>query len=334
MSGHKIICYFCEDSLEEVIDFPKCFKCKKTFHAEHCNIKSLSNWKKLGKKRKSWKCAFCNCKMCVDKDSLIEQLQGDLSDALQEIEALKLEINNIKASSLDQKPKTQEVSYSPEITTSNRFSLLDPENNHNEEPQANPGNHSPEINEKPNPNQRQKSKRKRRVILAADSHGRDCALILQEQLGEDFEVFVHTQPGAPFNAVMEKGTHLAEKNTEEDFLVILAGTNNIDHTGRVPDLNIQKLEEVAVSSNVILSHVPARFDQYNLNHCISSLNAKLDRLAKRSSIETVSLKTTDRSLYTRHGLHFNKLGKVFVCKQFSDKIKNTISSKIIDFLGN
>ena len=74
-----------------------------------------------------------------------------------------------------------------------------------------------------------KSTRKRRLLLLSDSDGRGMSSKLQDRLGDHFEVTGLVKPGAPAHEVKKSVNNLAANFTNEDCVLIIGGTNDMQN---------------------------------------------------------------------------------------------------------
>lgn len=167
--------------------------------------------------------------------------------------------------------------------------------------------------------------RRRRLVIASDSHGRGLSWHLQNRL-QDYDVMVSSFPGAPFDYVARKLEKLTTDFNHDDVAVIMAGTNDItsgNDSRFTKHFNFKPLKSLASRTTVKVLNIPFRFDKPEFNfpiHCINSTMQKFCVNTKHMSfIQTLHL---NRICYTRHGLHFNKKGK----RALADIIHNAVTS--------
>lgn len=179
-----------------------------------------------------------------------------------------------------------------------------------------------------------KEKRKKhRILLLADSHGRGCSSLLQDELGEECTVQSVFKPNAKLNAVVENCKILTDGFTESDCVVIVGGTNDIKSDIQISD---QKVAEIASSldTNVLFPNIPLRFDEPWLNTKIAKINKarhfSMSKLAltKNNIILMDNDMKFSRKDYTRHGLHLNKTGKRKYCKMIAQTIRNNLRTRL------
>jgi len=76
-------------------------------------------------------------------------------------------------------------------------------------------------------NQNRKPKKKTRVLFLADSNGRFCSEKIREGLGGDYDVCTIFKPGAKINQVIESVEQLTKYFTQDDVVVLHAGSNDL-----------------------------------------------------------------------------------------------------------
>lgn len=120
------------------------------------------------------------------------------------------------------------------------------------------------------------------------------------------------RPGAQFDKVTEEQQQLTKNLTLKDYLLVIGGTNNIEHTGtrRLLD-GIQKVIMDAKHTNLILPTVPMRHDNPKFDLKISRINAEIEKMAeKHPKLQLLPVHLFPRHSFTRHGLHLNRHGKL------------------------
>lgn len=177
------------------------------------------------------------------------------------------------------------------------------------------------------------SKKKRRVTILADSHGKLLSNYMND-LREEFEVLVCSKPGAKLKHVIQDGLGLVKDFTENDCVIILAGTNDLhrDEPFQLTlDQGMRCLTEVDLRTNVLVCGVPYRHDYPVLNDNICYANSYLSR-AVEGYTGSLSIHYKDinkflgRSHFTRHGLHLGRRGKRI--------LGNHLAGYVRDFVGD
>ena len=84
-------------------------------------------------------------------------------------------------------------------------------------------------------------------------------------------------------------------------------------------------------SNILLMSIPFRYDlpnSHEVNKEISALNNKLEKLVRVLPHARFIYLNNDRNLYTKRGLHHNKLGKILISFQLAEYILTTFALNI------
>lgn len=192
---------------------------------------------------------------------------------------------------------------------------------------------------------REKNNRKKKVMIVADSYGRYCAPLLQDELGDQFEVSSVFKPNATFNDVTKNLDKMTKSIASGGYVVVLAGSNDIRSVNSVlpslNSLNNELIERVTQNNkNIIIPSIPYRFDKPKLNKVIKQINtARSEKLSKiavnNKNVVFINEQCGfNRKDHTRHGLHHNRQGKIKLCKLLArtivghniDSISNTKSS--------
>lgn len=178
----------------------------------------------------------------------------------------------------------------------------------------------------PSPGTRLSSKDNKtaRLALLSDSHGRNLHSLLDSKLEHSFSVFASVKPNGTFKNVIEGSVGIKESFTNEDAVIVLAGTNNVPD--RCGDLK-QSLEEVLSSfkdTRVIVGSIPYRHDMSSFNSSIFKINRDfLEVIGPCNHAQFVSFDHLHRSLFTRHGLHLNIKGKRKVAEMLAEAVKTS-----------
>lgn len=170
-----------------------------------------------------------------------------------------------------------------------------------------------------------------KIILVGHSHIKGFASSLRSMLNSDYKLFSLVKPGSNSNVLKELAKEMVKQLSEDDFLVISSGTHdlNLDNFA-ITFQNIRNYLMRINHFNIILLSVPFRYDLRNypaVNMKISLLNKKLQKLI-RVLPHTNSLDpNNDRKLFTKHGLHCNKLGIYLVTSQVACHILATFQHR-------
>jgi hypothetical protein len=118
------------------------------------------------------------------------------------------------------------------------------------------------------------------------------------------------------------------KLTKSDTIVMIGGSNDVDKNVHANNLtSIRNFIEASQNTNVILSEVPVRYDigaRPHISEQIWSFNKKLYKVTKSFSHVKMIKFTTNREVFTKHGLHLNNKGKEIFAKEI---LKNLSTSQ-------
>ncbi len=217
----------------------------------------------------------------------------------------------------------------PPITTQNRFSVLD---YYNEFPCLPNPHHPRPSSTRPFTNQRkQASKRKvtntrrvaqtgspenkdiptepiKKVLILADSHGRQISSLLSEKLPTNFSAMCVFKPNGRFADVSsELDTH-TKTLTKRDTVIIIGGQNDINLGGHfTPEEHVDK--RPAQNTNIVVSTLPFWYNKPTVCKEISHANNQLKLHLRDTHVKLFELNFLSEKHFTRHGLHLNLVGK-------------------------
>ena len=136
---------------------------------------------------------------------------------------------------------------------------------------------------------------------------------------KEYYLFSLVQPGSNSNILKESVKETVEQLSMNDFLVISSGINDFDSDNFTSAFqNIRNYLMSITNTNILLLNIPYRFDLPNyltVNKKILMLNKKLQKLVRLLPHTKFLNSNNDRHLFTRHGLHRNKLGKRLITSQ-------------------
>jgi hypothetical protein len=169
-----------------------------------------------------------------------------------------------------------------------------------------------------------------KVVMIGDSFLRQIRENVDLSLSSKYSTYSIVKPGCELDSLLESANRTAEVLTQKDIIVICGGSN--DHNSNKAKSVIHGIREFIEKhnhTNIILANVPIRYDlSYHslINKRIRSYNTELLELTSEFTSEQgqVALIEIDfkRKYHTRHGLHFNKHGKLL----FSNKIAQIINT--------
>ncbi|KAG8316951.1 hypothetical protein J6590_037296 [Homalodisca vitripennis] len=157
----------------------------------------------------------------------------------------------------------------------------------------------------------------------ADSHGKNLSDLIHQQATVNVCSFVRS--GTNFNKVIEEVQQLTTDLTKNDYLLVIAGTNNVESTSvnRLME-DVHSLIRDSSHTNLILATLPMRHDKPKLDLKISVINSKLEKEAKTDKFQILPLHILPRHYYTTHGMHYNKKGKVKIAEMIVKMLSKNI----------
>lgn len=186
-----------------------------------------------------------------------------------------------------------------------------------------------------------KPKGKKKVLLLSCSQGRMCSNLLQERLGDNFEVSSIVKPNAQLKDVVCDADKLVKNFNENDCLIVLGGSNDMDgnYQKTIPE-GLNKVLSLSKKTNVILNSVPTRFDRFDLRDHVRNANriirSQVNRFPDKKPANirvNSSMERLSRECYTRQGLHLNLKGKSELCTGLSSLVLSCVGNSS-NFLVN
>jgi len=171
-----------------------------------------------------------------------------------------------------------------------------------------------------------------RVVVTGDSHIKGFENLLRSMFNREYYFFSLVQPGSNSNILKESVKETVKQLSMNDFLVISSGTKDFDSDNCASTFqNIRNYLMSTTNTNILLLNIPYRFDLPNhsaVNKKIFILNKKLQKLVRILPHTKFLDSNNDRLLFTRHGLHRNKLGKHLVTSQIVCHILATFQHRV------
>jgi hypothetical protein len=164
-------------------------------------------------------------------------------------------------------------------------------------------------------------------VLSGDSHIKGFATALQSVMTSEYQLFSVVKPGSNSNTIGESITETVEQLSKDDVLVISSGSNDYELDNfKLTFRHIKEYLSPLTHTNVLLLGIHFRYDLQNsttINSKILKINKKLFKLVRISPNTSFLDSNNDSKLFTRHGLHRNKLGKNLIVTQISNHIFST-----------
>lgn len=279
------------------------------------------------------------------KNAIISILQNDCDELKSKIagKGLHFDKRNLTQSNSEfQIPKTVSkttiMSNEVAIPISNRFTLLANETDVSLSPPSTgqkictvaqvhrtdiPAPSVPTITKTEGPKHKNKSK----VIILSDSQGKNIYQHFSD-ISRTHDLFVLSKPGAKLKHIIEAGKPFIKQLSKGDAVVLLAGSNDINHLDPgvlTVTKGLQALLSFDTDTNIIVHSIPYRYDDPSLNNNIYYANLTISKLvkdytgSKKLFYGDVNSMLT-RSHFTRHGLHYNKMGKKLLARKVCGKL--------------
>ncbi|KAG8278937.1 hypothetical protein J6590_007945 [Homalodisca vitripennis] len=164
----------------------------------------------------------------------------------------------------------------------------------------------------------------KRMLLLADSHGRDLAWNLNKHV-KKYEAYGFIKPGGRAAQVLNQHNIEGEKLNSDDILVISCGTNDVarNEGNTMIDIVSNRLKNYK-KSKVVLIDLPNRYDLASWS-CVNAetrrVNIELKILCDGlENVTLVEASKADRQLHTRHGMHFNNKGKQWLVQKICEAV--------------
>jgi hypothetical protein len=192
---------------------------------------------------------------------------------------------------------------------------------------------------------RGKEAMKCRIKILADSHGRgirqelekletnaDYSVQMVDVSTKRFSVESTIKPNANTHNIIKDVKSMTQDLNKSDFIFVMAGTNDLGINTDVDKMMVDLESSLKdhTHTNIIVSHLPYRYDEPTLNMTVEIINSKLKLLEdKYDHIKLLPLDFLRMDHYTYRGLHLNKLGKKALSKRLVDIIDDmTLGARI------
>lgn len=176
-------------------------------------------------------------------------------------------------------------------------------------------------------NARQSTISRKKVLILADSHGRGCGSILSQYLNNNYDISSLVKPGAGIDEIVKMVNKQTAEFGENDWLIIMGGSNDVVHDGSHSVKFIKALNELLPLSkkmNIIINTLPvSSWDVERINMVTNtnkSMHCVINRATHKNSAN-ICINFLDNIInnkhFTKSGTHLNDLGKRVVCKKLS-----------------
>ncbi|KAG8255651.1 hypothetical protein J6590_087731 [Homalodisca vitripennis] len=170
-----------------------------------------------------------------------------------------------------------------------------------------------------------------KLLICADSHGRDLAWYLRQKLrnsnknSKKFTPVGFVNPGGRTDRVLNERNIKEELTQNQDVLVIICGTNDVSKNEADKALSgIKTTLDQVRDKRVVLVDIPNRYDLLEwscINVEIRKTNTALKIMSKDySNVIFVESSSAERHLHTAHGMHFNLNGKRWLAERICEAL--------------
>jgi len=169
------------------------------------------------------------------------------------------------------------------------------------------------------------NKVKNKIHIIGDSHVRNLATKLQDNLGEQYNISSFVKPTAPMSEITKMAKEEI-KNLKGDDTLVWGGANDISKNNSTRALKL--LSEFIIEHkeiNMVVINSPHRQDLLPnscVNQEVNTFNRKLSKIMKLHPNAQVLEVELDRNHFTRHGLHLNSERKSQLSQKLSLLIQN------------
>lgn len=182
---------------------------------------------------------------------------------------------------------------------------------------------------KPVSNKFQDIKIGQKMLICADSHGRDLAAQVNNY-SKSLDAVGFVRPGGLAEDILNFNNIDGENLGPEDILVVMCGSNDVACNEAERALkSIEGTLKNYYGRKIILVDFPIRYDLSSwscLNKEIIRSNTEIDALCNSyPNVLLVKSSMAGRNLHTRHGMHLNRLGKLWLARRICEVLKdNTV----------
>jgi RNase H-fold protein (predicted Holliday junction resolvase) len=173
-----------------------------------------------------------------------------------------------------------------------------------------------------------------KVEIVGDSYFIGSAVNMNQFLNTTFSVISFIKSGAPISELVSSQRKELKKLKKNDVIVFSGGANDMDNINRTKGSDIvkkiTKFIQTYNNTNIVILGIPHRFDlnkDSEINLEIQKINTKLRVVTNSFSHVSMIEMEPKREFFTKHGLHFNKIGKEKLAKSIANLISQTVLSE-------
>ncbi|KAG8243270.1 hypothetical protein J6590_048414 [Homalodisca vitripennis] len=186
-------------------------------------------------------------------------------------------------------------------------------------------------------NTRRSSQTKQKLLLCADSHGRDLTFHLNKH-SKSLDAVGFVRPGGLAEQILNFDNIDGEELGPNDVLAIACGSNDVfrNEAQRAIDAISETLDKYS-GFRIVLVDLPTRHDLKNwscVNKEIRKFNKNLETISQEfPNVSLVRASGADRYLHTRHGMHLNARGKYWLAKLICEALEETKEIEVSKIYG-
>ncbi|KAF2881903.1 hypothetical protein ILUMI_24284 [Ignelater luminosus] len=157
---------------------------------------------------------------------------------------------------------------------------------------------------------------KSRLLILADSHGRDMARLCKNTSSDKFITQCILKPNALFQNVTENISNLTKDSNKRDYVILIAGVNNALKGIKISDETVIETFNQMQKTNLICGTVSYWHGRHILNQFSYEINPTLFNTVQQfsSNVELLDSNSILRKQdFTKHGLLLNSNGKNILC---------------------
>lgn len=164
---------------------------------------------------------------------------------------------------------------------------------------------------------------KQKILLLADSNGRNCGKILNNLFDDNsFSTFCIFKPNGLFENIVEDIVQLTKNFNKNDHVILFGGTNNACLGKKISDDFLRTLKQALLHTNIYIILAPLWKNQIHFNSIIIGNNLKIAGIFNNAKIVSSNFILEHRD-FTKHGLHISHMGKVKLLTFIKENIQKS-----------
>lgn len=168
-------------------------------------------------------------------------------------------------------------------------------------------------------------KNREKVLILADSHGRDlCQHVTNQWMSTNKYISSIIKPNATLCNVVDNLNNLVQNFNKNDIVIVIGGTN--DKIIGNEDTLLNKFKDIIDNTqhtNLVLAGLPLRHLEPEASDSVDNINFDLQVISQgKNHVWYLPLDKLPRHMYTRHGFHFNRKGKRKIASLLRETIQD------------